>query len=76
MFAWSRRMNYTIFDPYKSDHDGTITTTYPPITPPDIDARIYIMCTYYYKSANPAYKSQYCHHVEPLEVALKTVGKL
>ena len=72
-------MNYTIFDPYKSDHNGTITTKYPPITTPDINATIFNMCPQYYKSkvnSNTAYKSPYCHHVEPLEVALKTVGKL
>ena len=69
MFVQNRRMNYTIFDSYKSDPDVNITSS------GDINATDYIFCHFYFKYANQAYKSPYCHHVEPFEVALKTVGR-
>ena len=70
-------MNYTIFEPYKYDLDGNITEKISSITSPgDINLTGYIFCDAYYKSKDrPYYKSNYCHHREPLEVALKTVGK-
>ena len=66
-------MNYTILDSYKSDLNGNITTKSSHDDDVNITSRYF--CTFYYKHADPFYKSQYCHHVEPLEVALKTVGK-
>ena len=69
-------MNYSIFDLHKYDPGGDITTTASTIIPPDIDLRGQLFCDLYYKLGLQVYKSPYCHHVEPLEVALKTVGKL
>ena len=39
-----------------------------------IDHRPKRFCEMYYILGLQIYKSPYCHHVEPLEVALKTVG--
>ena len=76
VFVWNKRMNYTIFEPYKYDPDGNNEEKISSIiSPDDIDNTDYIFCTMYYKYSKPIYKSNYCHHREPLEVALKTVGK-
>ena len=71
-FVERKRMNYSMIDLH--DSGGDISTISPPITAPDIDHRPKRFCEMYYILGLQIYKSPYCHHVEPLEVALKTVG--
>ena len=61
-------MNYSMIDLH--DSGGDITTISPPIKAPDIDRRPKRFCKMYYILGPQIYKSPYCHHVEPLEVAL------